>query len=167
VTNSGKVIEETYFISLSFPRAISDEQLKPTIDPTIRWLKQKELAEVAGDPARFRPRSDLLPAGFRVAPFFSAGRDANTAGQGTRFIVTDSISWVSVVVEQAGRNPGLSDVEGPRDKMRAARNARSDGVTVMGSTAAYEAKVNDFTITVVGEVPPSTVKAIAEAIRPE
>lgn len=168
VTSSGKVIEETYFISLSLPRSISDEQLKPKIDSAIRGMKQRELVEVAGDPARFRPRSDLLPAGFRVAPFFSAGRDANTAGQGTRFIVTDSISWVSVVVEQAGRNPSLSDVEGPKDKMRAAAgNARTDGVAVMGSTAAYEAKVNGFTITVVGEVPPSTVKAIAEAIRPE
>jgi negative regulator of sigma E activity len=37
----------------------------------------------------------------------------------------------------------------------------------MGSTSTYVAKVDDFTITVVGEVPPATVKAIAEAVKPE
>jgi hypothetical protein len=96
-----------------------------------------------------------------------AGSDVRKGAPPTRFIVSDTIGWVSVVVEQVGRNPKLNDVMGPRDKQRVARNSRPDGVWVMGSTSTYVAKVDDFTITVVGEVPPATVKAIAEAVKPE
>ncbi len=38
---------------------------------------------------------------------------------------------------------------------------------MMGTQAAYVAHMDGFEITVVGEVPSSTVKSIAEAMRPE
>jgi sigma-E factor negative regulatory protein RseB len=168
VTSSGEVIEEVSFLSLTLPPTISDEQLKPKVDASaFRWMKRKELVYTPGLKTVFRPRNELMPAGFRVRLFTNPEEEARAPGPRTRFIVSDGIAWVSVVVEQAGRNPNLNDVMGPKDKMRAARNARPDGVAVMGSSSAYVAKVKDFNITVVGEVPPATVKAIAEAVLPE
>jgi sigma-E factor negative regulatory protein RseB len=168
VTSEGEVVEEISFLSLTLPDTISDEQLKPKVDASaFRWMKRKELLYTPGLKTVFKPRNDLLPAGFRVRLFTSPAEEAKAPGPRTRFIVSDGIAWVSVVVEQAGRNPNLNDVMGPKDKQRAARNARPDGVAVMGSSSAYVAKVDDFTITVVGEVPPATVKAIAEAVKPE
>jgi sigma-E factor negative regulatory protein RseB len=168
VASSGEVIEEISFISLTLPQTISDEQLKPKFDASgFRWMKRKEPLYTPGLTTVFKPRNELLPAGFRVWLFTSPEEEAKAPGPRTRFIVSDGIGWVSVVVEQTGRNPNLNDVMGPRDKARVARNARPDGVVVMGSSAAYVAKVDDFNITVVGEVPPATVKAIAEAVLPE
>lgn len=168
VSNTGEVIEETNFLSLTFPESISDEQLKPKVDPSgFIYMKRNEQVYTPGLKTVFRPRSELLPAGFRVTLFTSPEEEAKAPGPRTRFIVTDGIAWVTVVVEQKERNPGLHDVQGPRDRSRVARNARPDGVAVMGATSAYVAKVDDFTITVLGEVPPATVKAIAEAVRPE
>ena len=168
VTSSGDVIEEISFLSLTFPDTISDEQLKPKVDASqFRWMKRKEDMYTVGLKTVFKPRPELLPAGFRVMLFTSPEEEAKAPGPRTRFIVSDGIDWVSVVVEQAGRNPNLNDVMGPKDKARMARNARPDGVAVMGSTSAYVARVNDFNVTVVGEVPPATVKAIAEAVQPE
>ncbi len=168
VANSGEVIDETYFITLTLSDVISDQQLKPEVDATnFRWLKPREPMELAGLQTVIKPRRDLMPAGFAVVTFPGMDRNAAASGPGSRFIVSDSIAWVSVVIEQVGRNPSLNGVMGPKDKMRAERNARPDGVSVMGSSAAYEARAGDFKITVVGEVPPATVKAIAEAIRPE
>lgn len=168
VTNAGEVIDEISFLSLALPDSISDEQLKPEFDASgFNWMKRDDSLYTPGLKTVFKPRQELLPPGFRVVLFTSPAEEARAPGPRTRFIVSDGIAWVSVVVEQDGRNPKLNGVMGPKDTARMARSARPDGVWVMGSTSTYAAKVDGFTITVVGEVPPATVKAIAEAVKPE
>jgi sigma-E factor negative regulatory protein RseB len=76
-------------------------------------------------------------------------------GPRTRFIITDGLAWVSVFIEDAsaGEQPGA---------MR-----RSEGLVQMGTTAAYSLTSGGNRITVVGDVPADTVRAIAGAIQPE
>lgn len=168
VTNSGDVIEETSFISLVLPESIPEARLKQKTDASaFRWMRLSQPLFTPGMTRTFKPRAQLLPAGFRVWLFSKPEDEAKAPGPRTRFIVSDGIAWVTVVVEQEGRNPRLNSVMGPKDKMRQASGARPDGVEMMGSSAIYVAKVDDFRITVVGEVPPATVKAIAEAVRPD
>jgi sigma-E factor negative regulatory protein RseB len=159
VNRAGEVIEEISFISLSLPATIGDELLKPDVDTTgFRWLRRDPSTHAPAVKVVFTPRLDLLPAGFRVRIFDPPGTEGQATGPRTRFIVSDGIAWVSVFVETADTEPRVS-AHGPA--------ARPDGVVVMGSSAAYVSRINGYRVTVVGEVPPMTVKSIAEAVQPE
>jgi len=159
VSRAGEVIEEISFISLSLPASIPDELLKPDVDSKgFRWMRRDVPARAPAVKQAFVPRSELLPAGFRVSIFNTPDQPAAATGPRTRFIVSDGIAWVSVFVELAETEPHAGR-HGPA--------ARPDGVVMMGSSAAYVARLNGYRVTVVGEVPPMTVKAIAEAVQPE
>ncbi|HXC59090.1 MAG TPA: MucB/RseB C-terminal domain-containing protein, partial [Steroidobacteraceae bacterium] len=96
------------------------------------------------------PRENLMPPGFRVKTF---GTPA-PAGPRSRFIVSDGVAWVSVFIEKIGADqPGVT--------------SRSEGLVQMGTTAAFTASAAGHRITVVGDVPATTVKAIAAAVQPE
>lgn len=158
VARSGEIIEEVAFISLSLPEKISDEQLKPEVDTRgFRWLRRDVPMHTPGFGVRLVPQPSLLPAGFRVRIFTPPEEEAKAQGPRTRFIVSDGVAWVSVFVEKD--EPG-KDRPLPPD-------ARPDGVVMMGSSAVYVAKRDGYRVTVVGEVPPVTVKTIADAVRPE
>jgi len=171
VARSGEVIEEISFLSLSLPEKIEDEQLKPQFDTAaFHWVRGDVPMYTPGLKTAPVPRAELLPPGFRVRLFTSAEDEAKAPGPRTRFIVSDGIDWVSVFVEKTGQNrpaPGLKGAPMPHGKPGASEGERPDGVVVMGSTATYATRLDDFNVTVVGEVPPQTVKAIAEAVRPE
>jgi sigma-E factor negative regulatory protein RseB len=75
-------------------------------------------------------------------------------GPRTRFIISDGLAWVSVFIEgSAADQPGTV--------------RRSEGLVQMGTTAAYSLSTAGHRITVVGDVPADTVRAIASAIQPE
>jgi sigma-E factor negative regulatory protein RseB len=169
VTRAGEVIDEVAFLNLALPERINDDELKPEADTAgYHWMRRDQPMYTPGLKKAYAPRADLLPAGFRVRIFTSAAEEARAVGPRTRFIVSDGIAWVSVWIEKAEQNPGLGDVMGPKDKARAMHGMRPDGVVVMGASATYMAKLEDgLKVTVVGEVPPATVKAIAEAVRSE
>jgi sigma-E factor negative regulatory protein RseB len=159
VARSGEIIEEIAFISLTLPEKIADEQLKPEVDTTgFRWLRRDVPMYTPGFTKALVPRSDLLPAGFRVRIFTPPAEEARAPGPRTRFIVSDGVAWVSVFIEKS--EPG-------QQPPAPAAGARPDGVVMMGSSAAYVVRHEGYRVTVVGEVPPITVKTIAEAVRPE
>jgi hypothetical protein len=148
------VIEEIAFISPpSLPETVPDESLKPEVDPTGFSWKNRDVPLY--NPAVKRalaPRGDLLPAGFRVRIFINPPPGEKPPGPRTRFIVSDSIGWVSVYV----------DVDKPPVETPA-----SGRLMMMGPTAIYSSQVEGYRVVVMGEVPPHTIKAIAEAVRPE
>jgi sigma-E factor negative regulatory protein RseB len=157
VAQSGEVIEEISFLSLTLPKSISDELFKPDVDSTgFRWMRRDVPPDAPKVKAAFVPRSELLPPGFAVRVVNMPGQQPSH-GPRTRFIVSDGIAWVSVFVESADMAPRVGDHT----------TRRPDGVVQMGSSAAYVAQLNGYRVTVVGEVPPATVKSIAEAVRPE
>jgi sigma-E factor negative regulatory protein RseB len=152
ITRAGEVIEEIAFLTLEMRTSIADDLLKTDVDATnFKWMKPKVAPDGSALTAGFVARKEMLPPGFRVA-FNNPGGDPK--GPRTRFIVSDGVDWVSVFVE-------------PADKGPAPAGARSEGVVQMGLSATYVVRQDGYKVTAVGEVPPQTVKSIADAFQPE
>ena len=119
-----------------------------------RWLRRDPPDRPNTVSTAFVARQELLPAGFRVKTFPNLPAAADRAPR-TRFIISDGLAWVSVFIEStsAGEQPGTL--------------RRSEGLMQMGSTAAFTQSTAGHRVTVVGEVPADTVRAIASAIQPE
>lgn len=165
VSRSGEVIEEISFISLTLPEKIADELLKPELDTAgFRWLRRDVPMHSPDFKVAFVPRAELLPSGYRVRMITPAEEEAKASGPRTRFIVSDGIAWASVFIEKPERS---EDSAMPRKDVGPPPGLRPDGVVMMGASAVYVAHVDGYRVTVVGEVPPMTVKSIAEAVRPE
>jgi sigma-E factor negative regulatory protein RseB len=160
VSRAGEVIEEISFVSLSLPATIPDELLKPDVDTKgFRWMRRDVPAHTPAVKLAFVPRTELLPAGFRVRLLGTPEQEVEAKGPRTRYIVSDGIAWVSVFVELADADSKVAGNHGPA--------ARPDGLVQMGASAAYVMRVENYRVTVVGEVPPMTVRSIAEAVKPE
>jgi sigma-E factor negative regulatory protein RseB len=88
------------------------------------------------------------PAGFRkileVTRRFGAGPDAGRSAM--QIAYSDGLATVSVFIEPGAAQP-------------VAERAQSEG-----PTSAFARRVGDANVTVVGEVPPATVKAMAQAV---
>jgi sigma-E factor negative regulatory protein RseB len=83
---------------------------------------------------------------------------AETAGMGnSRMVFTDGLAWVSVFIEPGAVPPRRNRIGDPRP---------TDGPAQMGASAAFTSLVDGYRVTAVGEVPPATVKAIAESLKP-
>lgn len=155
VAASGEVIAEISFVSMTLPDVVDEDLLKPDVDTTgFRWLRRDTPAPPNSVSTTFVARQELLPPGFRVKTFPNMPAVADQAPR-TRFIISDGIAWVSVFIENAsaGDQPGTV--------------RRSEGLVQMGTTAAYSLSTAGHRITVVGDVPADTVRAIAGAIQPE
>ncbi len=152
VSPAGEVLVEISFISMSLPDVVSDELLKPDVDTTdYRHFQRTTPAPPNSIRTVFVPRENLLPPGFRMKTF---GPQPAGSAPRSRFIISDGIAWVSVFIEKIGPDqPGVEH--------------RSEGQWQMGTTAGYTASAAGHRITVVGDVPPATVKAIAGAVQPE
>ncbi len=163
-TAGDEIIEEISFVSLSLPASISDDMLKPDVDASgFRWLRRDAPSQHGVARIAFVPRPELLPAGFRVT--VASGPIGSDGGPRTRFIISDGLAWVSVFVELAG--PPAGPPGGPDTKNGHGRGPRPDGGMQMGASAVYTLHEEGHRITAVGEVPPATVKVIAESLKPE
>ncbi len=154
-TADGRVIEEISFVSLNLPNQIDDDLLKPDTDASnFKWLRRDEHREAEVKPAQWLAEDSRLPPGFRLG----APRGKNEKRiESARMLVTDGLAWVSVFIESANESPQLSRTGVPR---------KAEGPVQLGASAAYTARHDAIRVTAVGEVPPATVKAIAESIRP-
>lgn len=148
VAPNGMVLDEIFFQSLSMRDSIDDDMLKPSVSiKGYTWRKPK--APSLAVKRAFVPMANLLPEGFRELDLQPATAE-EASGPKTRFIVSDGIAWVSVFVSVAN-NPqevGLGEAAG-------------------SGTHTYVHQRDGHYINVVGEVPPATVKRIAEAVHPE
>lgn len=173
VTRAGEVLDDISFLSITLPEKIADERFKLDFDTSgFKVYDGNVPMYTPGLKKVFTPRRELLPAGFYLLQLTSPDEEAKAPGPRTRFLISDGIAWVSVFVERAEqgsapRDPAATkDVEKGKDG-KAVAGAGSDGVVVMGSVSTYVAYLDGFKITATGEVPPSTVKTIAGALRPE
>lgn len=138
-----RVIEQVVFTQVAFPARIDDAALRARSDAT-GWTWHVREAEPT--PAADAPRVTIadLPAGFVAT---RAGADDGPQGEHLAF--SDGLASVSVFVEPVdSANKGL------------------DGAARMGATHLFGREVGALQITVVGEVPAATVRAIAEAVGP-
>jgi sigma-E factor negative regulatory protein RseB len=153
VTKAGEVIDEISFSSLRLVDNIPDELLKPAVNPKdYHWKKRLDVQTEAVKLA-FVPRADRLPLGYQVVDFKSPAPQGQSSAPQARFIVSDGISWVSVIVTVA-ENPPLE------------KFAEGFGPP-MGAQASYVLRRDDHYISVMGEVPPMVARSIAHAVLPE
>jgi sigma-E factor negative regulatory protein RseB len=179
VARSGDVLEEISFKSFSLPARIEDERLKPEIDASkFKWKNRKMPAYRAELKKKFVPRAELLPAGFRTVmfnpPAKEAAEQAKAPGPRARYLISDGVAVVSVFIELPDQKAAPKDATGAGNTAKDAGNAKGksvsgsrDATMVMGAYTAHVTIVDGHKITVVGELPPATAKAIAGALRPE
>lgn len=150
----GSIIEQNTFASLSLPAHIDEQLLRTQLQTDdYRWLRR--------EPPKFKPGEKVpwtaqsLPAGFKRTG--AGGSDFNSKPV-SHLLFGDGVVTVSVFIESSETPPALSRNGTPR---------KADGPAQLGSAAAYTAHIEGYRVTAVGEVPPLTVRLIAESLRPQ
>ena len=150
----GSIIEQITFANLALPPRIADEQLKAEVDTEgYRWLRREQPQFKPGELVAWAAQS--LPAGFRR---LQRGDGKQPRKPSSHLMFTDGLASVSVFIESAVTPPAMSREGTPR---------KANGPAQLGAASAYTAHIDGYRVTAVGEVPPATVKAIAEALRPD
>ncbi len=151
VTNGvGAPIEIIRFTQLQIKDRIPARDIEPTVDATgFRWIRtERKLAAMPQLPANGGWRPLRLPPGFRlVASRLQAIPGSPMPAQ--HLIFSDGIAAISVFIE-----PGAPT--GPRPPE----------TSNMGSANAYSTSVHGHVVTAIGEVPPATVREIANSVGP-
>ena len=145
--SSGEVLEQIVFTDLRLPAHIADSELEPAVDAhNYRWVQHLvDSADARGLSISWE--ASVLPPGFRLTV---DARQVLRSGPVEHLVFSDGLASVSVFVE-IGRAPRPDH--------------GSDDAATIGSSSAYSTVVQGYRVTAVGEVPPDTVRAIAQSIR--
>jgi sigma-E factor negative regulatory protein RseB len=144
----GKPVEQVMFTTLEIGIDIPAADLQPSLTGEgYTWLRQTEIRK-APDAANGKPgwTATQLPAGFMPTDF-QRSRMREQGGDAEHMVYSDGMATVSVYVEEA--TPGV---------------VAFTGLSSMGAMNAYGIQIDGFQITVVGEVPPATVRMIATSV---
>ncbi len=142
---AGRVIERLRFTSLQTQVQLADAAFEPAIDrASLRWVRQ------AQQQASIAPgwQAGQVPPGFQLS---LSGTQVMGGARGPvrHLIYSDGLASVSVFIRPAERGPA------PRP-----------GAGRMGVTSAFSTTVAGHEVTAVGEVPPDTLRVIANGLRP-
>ncbi len=148
----GHVIEQIVFASLTLSSHIPDSAFKPEVSTAgFTWLRNESAPPAPGAPT-LAWNAMRLPPGFRMA-----ARSAQTLPGSTdpvdHLVFTDGVASVSVFVEAQRRE-------------QADQPSVPESATV-GSSSAFSTVIDGHKITAVGEVPPDTVRFIANQLARE
>ncbi|MBX3704048.1 MAG: MucB/RseB C-terminal domain-containing protein [Steroidobacteraceae bacterium] len=142
---AGRVIERLRFTQLAVTGDIPDAAFEPALDRTrLRWVRQ---APQAGDEAPGW-RAAQVPPGFRLS-MSGLQAMAGASAPVRHLVYSDGLASVSVFIQPSA--PGKAPVVG---------SGRA------GVASAYTTVVHGHQVTVVGEVPPDTLRFIATGLRP-
>ncbi len=151
----GHVIEQVVFASLTLSSRIPDSAFKPEVSTDgFQWLRSnttplKVPAEGAADPVVWDALK--LPPGFKMTI-----RKAQTMPGSTspvdHLVFTDGLASVSVFVEETHKTS-----EATTDEV--------DESARVGSSSAFSTVIDGHKVTAVGEVPPATVRFIANSVQ--
>ena len=145
VNDSGKVIEQMMFTSLNLFDSLPEKLLQPqTEGRDVVWQRQSDVSDQVGTDVPWRVED--LPPGFVMDSHRRHAMPGNHALV-EHVVYTDGLASVSVFVErEEGDNPGFI------------------GSSRIGAVSAYARIADGYHVTVVGEVPPVTVKQMAESV---
>ncbi|MGQ0429614.1 MAG: MucB/RseB C-terminal domain-containing protein [Gammaproteobacteria bacterium] len=142
---AGRVIERLRFTELDVNGNIPDAAFEPSMDRSkLRWVRQVPQA-VDESPVW---RAAQVPPGFRLS-VSGLQAMAGSSAPVRHLVYSDGFASVSVFIQPSA--PGKAPVTGSR---RA------------GVASAYTTVVHGHQVTVVGEVPPDTLRFIASGVRP-
>lgn len=143
---NGKVLEQFMFTNLEIGKDIREEDLKPRTSSIN--LKKKLKSGNRKPSAKNQWKVSALPSGFittvhmrRMAPMRKDSIE--------HLVITDGLAAVSIFIEKKNKTGDIMF-----------------GSNSMGAVNAYIKKQNSHQITVVGEVPAATVKAISDSVEP-
>jgi sigma-E factor negative regulatory protein RseB len=143
----GRVIEQVVFASITTPDQIPDSAFKPDLSTQgFQWLRQVPTPLPPTAPV-YTWSASSLPPGFQLS-VRAAQVMPGATGLVEHLVYTDGVASVSVFVEShmhAGHTPA--------------------GSAQLGSTSTFTTIVDGHPITAVGEVPPETVKTIANSMK--
>lgn len=145
--SQGHAVEQIVFADLQLPETIADEQLRPAISTAgFRWIRQEPLPVIMPSPSGWTVLNP--PQGFRLT-ITRVQRIAGAAGPVRHLVFSDGLASVSVFIEP-----------------RSAKTDEPAGLARVGSAYAFSVEVADHRVTAVGEVPATTVRAIASSAAP-
>lgn len=155
-------VEQVIFTQIEFHDSIDSSQFDPVLnypeDDLLTWLEPKKadaIVKAASKQSQQKQQADKvrfasLPGGYRkITETFSATATAGKAGPSSHVMLSDGMASVSVYVEYVAA---------------ANQSAGSLGLVRMGAMNAYGVGTDNALITVVGEVPETTIKAIAASV---
>ena len=147
--NDSAVLEEIVYTHLELPATIPDEALKPRISHAGFTRYEADAPEGAAHDLAARPQQwtiGWLPAGFRMADESYApiqpGRDSVD-----HRVYSDGLASLSVFIER-----GLDSDD------------RIEGPSSVGGVNAFSRVIDEYQLSVVGEVPRITVEKVAASI---
>lgn len=148
----GAVLEQIVFTSLNVLARIPRAELEPAVDArSYRWVR-RDAESVDSGTLSVSWEASALPPGFRMT---ASARQMLPAGPVEHIVFSDGLASVSVFIE-----PGRS-----RDSAGVGQPAGGEDAAALGASSAYSTVVQGYRVTAVGEVPPETVRVIAQAIR--
>jgi sigma-E factor negative regulatory protein RseB len=151
----GHVIEQVVFASLTLSSRIPDSAFKPEVSTDgFQWLRSnttplKVPAEGAADPVVWDALK--LPPGFKMT-IRKAQTMPGASSPVDHLVFTDGLASVSVFVEES-------------HKTSEAVTEEVDESARVGSSSAFSTVIDGHKVTAVGEVPPATVRFIANSVQ--
>lgn len=151
----GDVIEQIVFANLSIRSRIPDSAFRPGISTAgFRWLRNDAGSlDTASSHQGTVWNADRLPPGFHMT-VRAAQTMPGSPGPVDHLVFSDGLASVSVFVEKHVE----STSSGQAPVMESAR---------VGSSYAFSTVVDGHKVTAVGEVPPETVRFIADSVKAE
>lgn len=142
----GEALEQLMFTQIAFPKTIDDAVFEPAVDARdYVWIRHRAPTQDAAPAAEGWVASGL-PAGFRMVvreQQLMPGRQSPVE----HMVFTDGLATVSAFMAPAGSS------------------GKFMGLSRRGAMTAYARMVDEFHVTVVGEVPQATVELIARQLR--
>ena len=147
--NGMAALEQIVYTHLELPESIPDEALKPGISDAGFTRYEADTADGTGSGSTARTQEwtiGWLPAGFRMANEsfgpIQPGRDPVD-----HRVYSDGLASLSIFIEE-----GINSSD------------RIEGLSSVGAVNAFSRIIDDFQLSVVGEVPEITVEKVAQSI---
>jgi sigma-E factor negative regulatory protein RseB len=153
----GHVIEQVVFASLTLSSRIPDSAFKPEVSTEgFQWLRsdtppRNSAKEAMADPVVWDALK--LPPGFKMT-IRKAQTMPGSSSPVDHLVFTDGLASVSVFVEETHQSTRTTGGEEQVDE-----SAR------VGSSSAFSTVIDGHKVTAVGEVPPATVRFIANSVQ--
>lgn len=150
INSHGVSLEQILFTQLSLPRQVPEELLRPAEGTGLAHYVPPKTIEIesASQPAEGRWMAQWVPDGFAMTER-QVENMATDEAPVEHIVYSDGLAMVSVFVERLDNS-----------------NEPLQGFSSMGAVNAFSMVENDYQITVVGEVPPLTVRQIAASVVP-
>jgi sigma-E factor negative regulatory protein RseB len=169
----GRVIEQLILADdLKINTNIPDTAFQPEVSTEgFRWLRpDADLGQVLAANGADRWNAEKLPPGFRITLRASQSMPGST-GPVAHLVFSDGLASVSVFVEaqrveaQRRASPAAESASGTTTTPRPTAPPAPNGVATFGVTSAFSTVIEGHKVTAVGEVPPETVRSIANSVK--